>query len=63
MGKVREDEFIDQEVREYVVDILSLPENFVAAGHSVRAWQIAHPVQNTLEVPEKRGYGYLAHPQ
>jgi hypothetical protein len=28
MGKVREDEFIDQEVRDYVVDFLSLPENF-----------------------------------
>jgi hypothetical protein len=24
MGKVREDEFIDQEVRDYVVDFLSL---------------------------------------
>jgi len=33
MGKIREDEFIDQEVRDYVVDFLSLPENFVAANY------------------------------
>ena len=34
MGKIREDEFIDQEFRDYVVDFLSLRENFVAASYS-----------------------------
>ena len=52
MGKIREDEFIDQEVRDYVVDILSLPENFVAASYSVEAGKSLIPFRITLKFPQ-----------